>query len=190
VLPPWEIAFEILVAVELRSLEGSWEWGSQEWRLTAAEESSCGGIFVEMVIDVESLSCVWLCCNTMHCSPPGSSIHGISQARILEWVAVSFSRGSSWSREWTHISCVGRWILYHWATRRQLLFSHSVVSNSLWPHGLQHTRLPCPSPFPGACSNSCPLSQWCHPPPHPLSSPSPPAFNLSQHHNLFQWVGS
>ena len=43
-----------------------------------------------------------------------------------------------------------------------LFFSHSIVSNSLWPHGQQHTRLPCPSPPPGACSNSCPLSQWCH----------------------------
>ena len=42
-------------------------------------------------------------------------------------------------------------------------FSHSVVSNSLWPHGLQHARLPCPSPTPGACSNSCPLSWWCDP---------------------------
>ena len=42
-------------------------------------------------------------------------------------------------------------------------FSHSVVSNSLWPHGLQHARLPCPSPTPGAYSNSCPLSWWCHP---------------------------
>ena len=42
-------------------------------------------------------------------------------------------------------------------------FSHSVISNSLWPHGLQHTRTPCPSPTPRACSNSCPLSQWCHP---------------------------
>ena len=42
-------------------------------------------------------------------------------------------------------------------------FSCSVVSNSLWPHGLQHTRLPCPSPTPRAHSNSCPLSQWCHP---------------------------
>ena len=41
-------------------------------------------------------------------------------------------------------------------------FSCSVVSNSLWPHGLQHARLPCPSPTLGACSNSCPLSQWCH----------------------------
>ena len=42
-------------------------------------------------------------------------------------------------------------------------FSHSVVSNSLWPHGLQHARLPCPSPTPRPCSNSCPSSQWCHP---------------------------
>jgi len=42
-------------------------------------------------------------------------------------------------------------------------FSHSVMSNSLWPHGLQHTRLPCSSPPPGACSNSCPFSRWCHP---------------------------
>ena len=44
-----------------------------------------------------------------------------------------------------------------------LLFSGSVVSYSLRPHGLQHARLPWPSPSPGACSNSCPLSQWCHP---------------------------
>ena len=45
----------------------------------------------------------------------------------------------------------------------RLLFSHSVVSNSLRPHGLQHARPPCPSPTPGICSNSCPSSQWCHP---------------------------
>ena len=42
-------------------------------------------------------------------------------------------------------------------------FSHSVVSDSLWPHGLQHTKLPCPSPTSRACSNLCPSSQWCHP---------------------------
>ena len=41
-------------------------------------------------------------------------------------------------------------------------FSHSVVSDSLPPHGLQHAMLPCPSPTPRTCSNSCPLSQWCH----------------------------
>ena len=44
-----------------------------------------------------------------------------------------------------------------------LLISWSVVSKSLWPHGLQHARLACPSPSPRACSNSSPLSQWCHP---------------------------
>ena len=44
-----------------------------------------------------------------------------------------------------------------------LLFSHSVMSDSLWLHGLQHARLPCPSWSPRACSNSCPLNWWCHP---------------------------
>ena len=44
-----------------------------------------------------------------------------------------------------------------------LLFSHSVMSSSLWPHGLQHSRLPCPSPSPAICSDSSPLSWWCHP---------------------------
>ena len=42
-------------------------------------------------------------------------------------------------------------------------FSHSVMSDSLRPHELQHAKPPCPSPTPGACSNSCPSSQWCHP---------------------------
>ena len=48
---------------------------------------------------------------------------------------------------------------HHWSVQ----FSPSVVSDSLRPHGPQHTRPPCPSPTPGACSNSCPLSWWCHP---------------------------
>ena len=52
-------------------------------------------------------------CNPMTCSPPGSSVHGISQARILEWVAISFSRGSSPPRDRTHVSYIGRQILYH-----------------------------------------------------------------------------
>ena len=56
------------------------------------------------------------------------------------------------------------WNQWHLATLMCSCFSVTkVTSNSLWPHGLQHTRLPCPSPTPGACSNSCPLSQWCHP---------------------------
>ena len=69
-------------------------------------------------------------------------------------------------------------------------FSHSVVSDSLLPYGLQHARPPCPSPSPGACLNSSPLSLWCHLTICPLLSPSPPAFNLSQHQGVFHWVGS
>ena len=49
---------------------------------------------------------VHLSCDPMDCSPPGFSVHGISQARILEWVAISFSRGSSQPRNQTHISCI------------------------------------------------------------------------------------
>ena len=73
---------------------------------------------------------------------------------------------------------------------KNLLFlvSHSVMSNSLWPPRLQQARLPCPSPSPGVCSNSGPLSQWCHPNISSSVIPSPLAFNLSQHQGLFQWV--
>ena len=56
-------------------------------------------------------------CDLVDYSPPGSSIHGIIQARILEWVAISSSRGSSQLRDWTHVSCTGRQILYHWANK-------------------------------------------------------------------------
>ena len=90
-----------------------------------------GGIPFVLVVN---MSCVWyscVChamttcfscvrlCNPMDCSPPGSSVHGILQARILEWVAISSSRGSPPPRYRTCISCVfciGRQILYHWAT--------------------------------------------------------------------------
>ena len=54
-----------------------------------------------------------LFCDPMDCSPPGFSLRGTSQARILEWVAVSFSRGSSQARDQTCVSCFGRRILYH-----------------------------------------------------------------------------
>ena len=65
------------------------------------------------------LACVLLCltlCYPMDCSPPGSSVHGIFQARTLGWVAISYPRGSSWPRDWTHNSCTGRRVLYHCAT--------------------------------------------------------------------------
>ena len=71
------------------------------------------------------------------CSPPDSSVHGILQARILEWVAIPFSRGSSPPRDRTHvsyISCIGRWVLYHWchlgrASTEILKLYHSQFEN-------------------------------------------------------------
>ena len=66
-----------------------------------------------------SLNRVWLFVTLRDCIPPGSSVPGILQTRILEWVAISFSRGSCWPRDRTHVSCIsftGRRILYHWAT--------------------------------------------------------------------------
>ena len=81
-------------------------------------------------------SCPTLC-DPMDCSLPGFSFHGIFQARILEWFAMPSSNLSF------VIQFLGRVIL-------------------LWPHGLQHTRLPCSSPTPRAYSNSCLLSWWCH----------------------------
>ena len=73
-----------------------------------------------------------------------------------------------------------------------LLFSCSVLSNSMWPHGLQHSRLPCPSPSPGVCSSSCPLGRWCHPAISSIQplSPLPPVLNFSQHQGLSFFASS
>ena len=68
------------------------------------------------VRDKSLQSCLTLC-DRMDRSPPGSSVHGILQARILEWVAISSSRGSSPARDWIrvfYVSCIGRQVLYHW----------------------------------------------------------------------------
>ena len=62
-----------------------------------------------------SLSVLSDSCDPMDCSPPGSSVRGILQARILEWVAIPSCRGSSWPMDWTHVSCTGRKMLYPWA---------------------------------------------------------------------------
>ena len=92
---------------------------------------------------------------------------------------------------------------FHWAIWEApsmwfnpVQFSCSVMSNSLWPHGLQHARPLCPSPTPGACSDSCPSSQWCHPTISssvvPFSScfqsfPASGSFPMNQV-NWFQWI--
>ena len=69
-----------------------------------------------------------------------------------------------------------------------LLFS--CFFSALWPRGLQHTRLPCPSPFPSVYANSHPLSWWCHPDISSSVIRFSSSFNISQHQGLFRWVGS
>ena len=80
---------------------------------------------------------------------------------------------------------ISYWEMYF--TYQSVQFSCSVMSNSSWPHELQHTRPPYPTPTPGVHPNPCPLGRWWHP---ATSCPSPPALNLSQHQGLFQWVSS
>ena len=107
----------------------------------------------------------------MYRSPPVPSVHGTFPKQEY-WSGLPFPppEGLSNPEIKPEISCIDRWILYHWATWEALWFciswiqfSRSVVSDSLQPHGLQQTRLPCLSPTPGAYSNSCPLRWWCHP---------------------------
>ena len=88
---------------------------------------------------------VWLFCDSMDCSPPGSSDHGISRVRILEWVAISSSRGASRPRNWTHVSYVGRWILYHWATwaaQEMVIPKFKSRSVSHWSYDIFHCSPP------------------------------------------------
>ena len=240
-------------------------------------------------------------CDPMDCSLSGSSVHEIFQARVLEWVAISFSRRSSRPRDWTQVSSIvgsrftvwttrevffrvpasisRRWeqkdkqSLYNWnfemiiimrwlwmypmltalnpsheapsiplplalslslspakvqwmfpptfsktflvfmlknyisrssflSPQQTKMFGHLTLEINIYflfssvtqlclslrSHGLQHTRFPCPSSIPRACSNSCPSSWWCHPTISLSIVPSPPVFNLSQHQGLFQWV--
>ena len=95
----------------------------------------------------QSLCCVWLFFNPMDCSPPGFSVHGISRASILEWVAISSSRGSSPPRNWTSISSTGMWIIYHFApwkpTNKVIpsLFSRLLYSEFVVVQSLSHVQL-------------------------------------------------
>ena len=88
---------------------GGWlSWGSTSFEVLLNAAAGPGAL----CMPAQLLGRVWLC-HTMDCSPPGSSVCGVLQAGILEWVAVSSRRSS---RDQTHVFCISRWILYHWAT--------------------------------------------------------------------------
>ena len=80
----------------------------------------------------------------MDCTPPVSSFHGISQARILEWIAISFSRGSSWPRDWTWVSCIAGGFFTDWATKRLPHKSKHSCINSKWDGVANGEPFHCP----------------------------------------------
>ena len=75
-------------------------------------------IYIHVCVSVPQL-CLTLC-DPMDCNPPGSSVHGILQARILEWVAISFSKGSSWPGDWTQVSHIAGRLFTNWVIRKDL----------------------------------------------------------------------
>ena len=100
----------------------------------------------------------------MDCSLPGSSLHGILQASVLEWGAISFSRGSSRPRDRTRVSWFPGRRFNLWATIYFsgvcICCSGTTLCQTLWPHGLQHARLPCPSLSPRVCPSSWGLHSY------------------------------
>ena len=109
-------------------------------------------------------------CDPTDCSLPGSSVHGISQARVLEWAAISFSRGSSQPRNQTWVSCTAGRFLTNWATREshhthsvtQLYFNDKTFSSpdSPFPDSVIVTSEACCAQPPSATQGSLPPLSW------------------------------
>ena len=88
---------------------------------------------VSMRVHAQSLQLCQTLCNPMDCSSSSSSVNGILQVRILQWVALPFSRGSSRPRDKTQVSGIGRQVLYHWATRQILDIAYLRVIGTFCP---------------------------------------------------------
>ena len=129
-------------------------------------------------------------CNPMDCNLPGSSVHGISQTRMLDWVAISSSKGASQPRDWTLSPALAGRVL----TSEPPGKSVSLVAQSCPTHcdHMNHSTpgLPVPHQLPEFTQTHVHWVSDAIQPSHLMSSPSPPAFNLSQHQGLFKWVSS
>ena len=136
-ITPWTVACQT-------SLSSTISWSllrfmSIELMMPSNHCILCGPIL--LCVCTKSLQSCLTLCDAMDCSPPGSSVHGILQAWILKWVAMPSSRGSSWLRDQTCISCIAGQFFTQWATGETLssfvcMLNCSVMSNSLWSHGL------------------------------------------------------
>ena len=93
-------------------------------------------IYIYIMKVLVAQSCLTLC-DPMDCSPPGSSVHGILQVRRLEWVAIPFSRGFSWPKDWTWVLHSAGRLFTDWATREDL-FIYSFIYK---PHGNHEPKI-------------------------------------------------
>ena len=164
-------SFSTYVSMSVFFWQNSWQSHISEYAAAAAAAKSLQ-------------SCPTLC-DPIDGSPPGSPVPGILRARTLDWVAISFNAwkwkvkvkllshvqllATPWTAAYQALLSMGfsRWECWSEVPSpspiSEYQFNRSVVSNSLWPHESQHTRLPCLSPTPGIYSNPCPSSRWCHP---------------------------
>ena len=113
-LIPWHI--DLLVKAKAVEIKFWAMWRELPTTDLTWSQSKEGQIEFMKVKELVAQLCPTLC-DPMDCSLPGSSIHGILQARILDWVAIPFSRGSSWFRDWTQVSCITGRFFTIWASR-------------------------------------------------------------------------
>ena len=153
----------------------SWSWLSGWARMLARISSAWGG-------SVQGTLC---------CRAPVHALRAIPL--LLCWEGETISQSFSWWLllfMWTLMGCLHLFFFFGYTHHHSVQFSRSVMSDSLRPHGLQHDRLPCPSPIlEPTQTHVCRVSDAIQPS-HSLLSPSLPAFDLSQHQDLFQWVSS
>ena len=152
-----------------------------------------------IVLSAQSLQSYLTLCDPMDCSLPGSSVHGIFQARILEWAVIPSSRGSSQPRDRTWVSCVfcitgGFFTLSHpgnssWMIRLQFSSVAQSCPTLHDPMNRSTPGLPVHHQLPEFTQTHVHRVSDTIQPSHPLLSPSP-ASNPSQHQGLFQWVNS
>ena len=126
--------------VAVQGVTNSWTWLSN-WTTTTLGYNCEGWCFKNKFFLKEDFSNHYfvlfaqsrqILCNPVECSLPGSSVHGIFQERILEWVHVSFSRGSSQPRDWKQVFCITSWFFTIWANREAHCFKQTLSFHTLW----------------------------------------------------------
>ena len=190
--PRWGSAGRVLQTVGLGSLQQlcrspgptqTRSIKSQEWAFHQ-HETSCPGFSCRKVKVLLTQSCPTLC-DPKDCSPPGSSVCGILQSRIQEWVAISFSRGSSQPRDWMWVSCTAGRLVSEWTTREDLPSCRSTIDKRSKTHG---EVLPSLQEAEASLASQLKRQRWIHcdstrtPLRKPFKKYAPSFFRVSLYH--------